>query len=139
MNPKPQNFAKRMKKHSLDHSRGEITRFVSEPPRWHPCKAKKSGGGFEGRVRASPAREAPVHSKKEILVKIPTRLHCIPPQGFYVSAEPGGMSLYKSPTHGRLQAATRDPLLRSERTQGFTAGPVYGRARCSPMLGSLKT
>ena len=29
--------------------------------------------------------------------------------------------------------------LRSERTQGFTAGPVYGRARCSPMLGSLKT
>jgi len=26
-----------------------------------------------------------------------------------------------------------------ERTQGFTAGPVYGRARCSPMPGSLKT
>ena len=37
------------------------------------------------------------------------------------------------------RADPRDPLLRSERTQGFTAGPVYGRARCSPMLGSLKT
>jgi hypothetical protein len=33
----------------------------------------------------------------------------------------------------------RDPLLQSERTQGFTADPVYGRAKCLPMLGSLKT
>ena len=32
-----------------------------------------------------------------------------------------------------------DPLLQSERTQGFTADPVYGRANCLPMLGSLKT
>ena len=28
---------------------------------------------------------------------------------------------------------------RSEMTQGFAAGPVYGRARCSPMLGSFIT
>ena len=27
----------------------------------------------------------------------------------------------------------------SERTQGFTAGPVYGRAECLPMLGVFKT
>ena len=26
-----------------------------------------------------------------------------------------------------------------ERTQGFAADPVYGRAKCLPMLGSLKT
>jgi len=30
-------------------------------------------------------------------------------------------------------------LLRSERKQGFSADPFYGRARCSPMLGSFKT
>ena len=33
----------------------------------------------------------------------------------------------------------RDPLLQSERTQGFTADPVYGRANCLPMLGEIKT
>ena len=33
----------------------------------------------------------------------------------------------------------RDPLLHSERVQGFAADPVYGRAKCLPMLGSLKT
>ena len=33
----------------------------------------------------------------------------------------------------------QDPLLQSERTQGFAADPVYGRAKCLPMLGSLKT
>ena len=33
----------------------------------------------------------------------------------------------------------RDPSLQSERTQGFAADPVYGRAKCLPMLGSLKT
>ena len=33
----------------------------------------------------------------------------------------------------------RDPLLQSERTQGFTADPVYGRAKCLPMLGAFKT
>ena len=33
----------------------------------------------------------------------------------------------------------RDPLLQSERKQGFTAGPVYGRAKCLPVLSSLKT
>ena len=34
---------------------------------------------------------------------------------------------------------SRDPLLRSERKQGFSADPFYCRARCLPMLGSLKT
>ena len=33
----------------------------------------------------------------------------------------------------------RDPLLQSERTQDFTADPVYGRAKCLPMLGAFKT
>ena len=33
----------------------------------------------------------------------------------------------------------RDPSLQSERRQGFAADPVYGRAKCLPMLGSLKT
>ena len=32
----------------------------------------------------------------------------------------------------------RDSLLQSERTQGFTADPVYGRAKCWPMLGEIK-
>ena len=32
----------------------------------------------------------------------------------------------------------RDLLLRSERTQGFAAGPVYGRAKCLPMLAHSK-
>ena len=31
------------------------------------------------------------------------------------------------------------PKLRSERTQGFAADPVYGRAKCLPMLGEIKT
>ena len=33
----------------------------------------------------------------------------------------------------------RDPLLHSERTQGFAADSVYGRAKCLPMLGEIKT
>ena len=33
----------------------------------------------------------------------------------------------------------RNPLQRSERTQGFAADPVYGRAKCLPMLGEIKT
>ena len=33
----------------------------------------------------------------------------------------------------------RDPLMRSERTQGFATDPVYGRAKCLPMLGEIKT
>ena len=40
---------------------------------------------------------------------------------------------------GERADAPLDPLLQSERTQGFTAGPVYSRAKCLPMLGSLKT
>ena len=32
----------------------------------------------------------------------------------------------------------RDPLLHSERTQGFAADPVYRRAKCLPMLGEIK-
>ena len=46
---------------------------------------------------------------------------------------------FRIPTFLTALLDPRDPLLRSERTQGFTAGPVYGRARCSPMVGSLKT
>ena len=33
----------------------------------------------------------------------------------------------------------RDPLLQSKRTEGFAADPVYGRAKCLPMLGEIKT
>ena len=33
----------------------------------------------------------------------------------------------------------RDPPLQSERTQGFTADPVYGIAKCLPMVGEIKT
>ena len=33
----------------------------------------------------------------------------------------------------------RDPLMHSERKQGFAAGPVYGSAKCLPMLGDIKT
>ena len=33
----------------------------------------------------------------------------------------------------------RDPLVQSDRTQGFAADPVYGRAKCLPMLGEIKT
>ena len=33
----------------------------------------------------------------------------------------------------------RDPSLQSERTQGFAAGLVYGRAKCLPMLGAFIT
>ena len=36
-------------------------------------------------------------------------------------------------------ADPRDPLLRSDRTKGFAAGPVHGMARCSPMLGAFIT
>jgi hypothetical protein len=32
-----------------------------------------------------------------------------------------------------------DPLLHSEKMQGFAADPVYGRAKCLPMLGAFKT
>jgi len=30
-------------------------------------------------------------------------------------------------------------VLQSERAQGFAADPVYGRAKCLPMLGEIKT
>ena len=33
----------------------------------------------------------------------------------------------------------RDPLLQSEKTQGFAADSVYGRAKCLPMVGAFKT
>ena len=33
----------------------------------------------------------------------------------------------------------RDPFLQSERTQGFAAGPVYGRAKCLPVLGAFRS
>ena len=33
----------------------------------------------------------------------------------------------------------RDLLLQFESSQGFAADPVYGRAKCLPMLGSLRT
>ena len=33
----------------------------------------------------------------------------------------------------------RNPLLRSERIQGFAAGPVYARAKCLPTVGAFKT
>ena len=36
----------------------------------------------------------------------------------------------------KCEQVWRRPL---SRTQGFTADPVYGRAKCSPTLGSLKT
>ena len=32
----------------------------------------------------------------------------------------------------------QDPLLQSERAQGFIAGPVCGRAKCLHMLGVIK-
>ena len=31
------------------------------------------------------------------------------------------------------------PLLQSERTQDFSAGPVYGRAKCLPIVRAFKT
>ena len=34
---------------------------------------------------------------------------------------------------------SRDPLLQSEMKQGFAADPLYGRVKCWPTLGSLKT
>ena len=45
-------------------------------------------------------------------------------------------SLVHQTTTPRL---ARRSLARTERTQGFAADPVYGRAKCLPMLGSLKT
>jgi len=55
------------------------------------------------------------------------------------------MSVYGPPfSHSPRAICTvlldpRDPLLQSERTQGFAAGPVYGRAKCLPMVGAFKT
>ena len=48
-------------------------------------------------------------------------------------------SVARAPASLGLQVRPRDPVLQSERTQGFTAGPVYGRAKCLPVLGSLIT
>ena len=38
----------------------------------------------------------------------------------------------------RPSACLEGNTAHSERTQGFAADPVYGRAKCLPMLGSLK-
>ena len=52
----------------------------------------------------------------------------------------GGRPVRHSPrTIYTLLLDPRDPSLQAERTQGFAAHPVYGRAECLPMLGSLKT
>jgi hypothetical protein len=47
----------------------------------------------------------------------------------------------KGPQHQKKEStnAKSTTLLQSERTQGFTADPVYGRAKCLPMLGEIKT
>ena len=55
-----------------------------------------------------------------------TDLHCTAPKG------------PKGPLKD-LKDRNRNLLLRSERTQGFAAGPVSGRAKCLPMLGAFKT
>ena len=39
---------------------------------------------------------------------------------------------------GPKEPKGRDPLLQSERTQGFAADPIYGRAKYLPMLGETK-
>ena len=46
---------------------------------------------------------------------------------------------YRGTSLIRKRPPPLDPLLRSKRTQGFAAGPVYGRARCSPMVGAFIT
>jgi hypothetical protein len=38
-----------------------------------------------------------------------------------------------------MNAFNMSVVLHSERTQGFAADPVYGRAKCLPMLGEIKT
>jgi len=40
---------------------------------------------------------------------------------------------------GREHGHHGPTLLQSERKQGFSADPFYGRARCSHMLGSFTT
>ena len=40
---------------------------------------------------------------------------------------------------GPKEPKGRDPLLHSEKTQGFAADPIYGRAKYLPMLGEIKT
>ena len=46
----------------------------------------------------------------------------------------------KGPKTARTYRAVEILIIpQSEMTQGFAAGPVYGRARCSSMLGSFIT
>ena len=59
---------------------------------------------------------------------VPMRLMTLIGVGVYVVLDPLGAVL-----------DPRDPLLQSERTQGFTADPIYGRAKCLPMLGAFNT
>ena len=62
----------------------------------------------------------------------------------YIPHEAGSPFGWIEPEHSLRAICTvlldpRDPLLHSERVQGFAADPDYGRAKCLPMLGSLKT
>ena len=63
--------------------------------------------------------------------------------GVYESAILFGLiETIENPDRGLLFNARREPSaleLKSERKQGFYADTFYGRARCSPMLGGIKT
>jgi len=64
-------------------------------------------------------------------------IYCIP-RGPRTSQE----SVWQEARGPRPERRSEDPLvplLRSERKQGFSAEPFYGRARCSPLLGAFKT
>ena len=69
---------------------------------------------------------------------------CGPSKTFEVMCVKSGDACEVQVRHSQRAISTvlldpRDPLLQSERTQGPTAGPVYGRAKCLPMLGEIKT
>jgi len=123
----------------------------------YPLMTNQSSHMCHGTLSGPRARERPPFSERGSIIAAPHQIfHAFSRVGAVgkprrpppLSRVPG-FCLYKisrnfknGSKHGPLlhcRADPRHPLLRSERMQGFTAGPVYGRAKCLPMLGSLKT
>ena len=58
---------------------------------------------------------------------------------YWVGVSRGGASARESRVYRRKRSCAVCHSRLWQRMQGFAADPVYGRAKCLPMLGSLTT
>ena len=130
-----------------------------EPHSPPPFSSLRAGRNFESfmypeRLQNTPTNRTSMDTMKTLIYDIYTHIHGGPNPGFEDSFHLcrrgpkcfiSNLSPFRhSPCESPRAICTvlldpRDPVLQSERTQGFTADPVYGRSKCLPVLGEIKT